>query len=73
METRNAEYGFSDGVATVARLQRFPNLQVPHPVSTPITVVARSEASTAFVRSNTGIMGSNPTRGMDDCVRLFYV
>jgi hypothetical protein len=31
----------------------------------PITVAARSQALTAFVRSNTGIMGSNPTQGMD--------
>jgi hypothetical protein len=25
---------------------------------------------TVFARSNTGIVGSNPTRGMDVCVRL---
>jgi hypothetical protein len=35
-------------------------------VSLPITVAARA-------LSNTGIAGSNPTRGMDVCVRLFYV
>jgi hypothetical protein len=28
---------------------------------------------TVFYRSNTGIVGSNPTRGMDVCVRLFLV
>jgi hypothetical protein len=37
---------------------------------------ARPKAWTVFARSNTGIVGSNPTRGMDNtdvCVRLFYV
>jgi hypothetical protein len=38
-----------------------------------ITVAARSKAWTVFARSNTGVMGSNPTRNMDVCVRLFYV
>jgi hypothetical protein len=41
--------------------------------SRPITVAARSKAWTVFVRSNTGVIGSNPTRGMHVCVRLFYV
>jgi hypothetical protein len=39
----------------------------------PITVVAGSKALTVFARSNTGIVVSNPTRGMDVCVRLVYV
>jgi hypothetical protein len=39
----------------------------------PITVAARSKAWTVFACSNTGIVGSNPTRGMDVCVRLFCV
>jgi hypothetical protein len=39
----------------------------------PITVVGRSKAWTVFARSNTGILGSNPTRGMGVCVRLFCV
>jgi hypothetical protein len=39
----------------------------------PITVAARSEVWTVFVCSNTGVLGSNPTRGMDACVRLFCV
>jgi hypothetical protein len=30
----------------------------------------RSKASTDFGRSNIGIAGSNPTRGMDVCLRL---
>jgi hypothetical protein len=39
----------------------------------PITAAARSEAWTVFARSDAGIVGSNPTRGMDVCVRLFCV
>jgi hypothetical protein len=41
--------------------------------NTPITVAAPSTAWIVFARSNTGIAGSNPTRGMDICVRLFCV
>jgi hypothetical protein len=33
----------------------------------PITVAARSKAWTVFARSNTGIVGSNPTQDMDVC------
>jgi hypothetical protein len=40
---------------------------------TPITVAARSKAGTLFSRSNAGIVGSNVTKGMDACVRLFCV
>jgi hypothetical protein len=39
----------------------------------PITVAARSKAWTVFVRSNTGIVGSNPTRGIDVCVYSVFV
>jgi hypothetical protein len=39
----------------------------------PITVAARSKPWTAFGHSNAGIVCSNPTRGMDVCVRLFCV
>jgi hypothetical protein len=39
----------------------------------PITVAAQSKVWTVFTRSNTGIVGSNPTRGMNVCVRLFCV
>jgi hypothetical protein len=39
----------------------------------PITVVARSEAWTVFARSNTEIVDSNLTLGMDVCERLFSV
>jgi hypothetical protein len=36
----------------------------------PVTVAAQSKACTVFACSNAGIAGSNPTRGMDVCVRL---
>jgi hypothetical protein len=39
----------------------------------PIAVAARSKAGTVFARSNTEIVGSNTTEGMDVCVRLFCV
>jgi hypothetical protein len=35
--------------------------------------VARSKAWTVFARLNTGIVGSNPTRDMNVCVRLLCV
>jgi hypothetical protein len=36
-------------------------------------VAARSKAGTVFVSSGTGILGSNPTQGMDVCLRSFCV
>jgi hypothetical protein len=36
-----------------------------------IAVAARAEARNDFARSTTGIVGSNPTQGMDVCLRLF--
>jgi hypothetical protein len=36
-------------------------------ISAPVTEAARSKAQNVFVRSNTGIVGSNPTQGMDVC------
>jgi hypothetical protein len=39
----------------------------------PIAVAARSKARTVFVRSNTEIVFSNPTGGMDVCVRSVCV
>jgi hypothetical protein len=39
----------------------------------PVTVSARSGAWTVFAFSNVGVVGSNPTWGMDVCVRLFCV
>jgi hypothetical protein len=37
----------------------------------PVTAAARSKACNVFARLNTGIVGSNPARGMDVCLRLF--
>jgi hypothetical protein len=42
-------------------------------IAWPTTVAAPSKARTVFARSNDGIVGSNPTRGRDICVRLFRV
>jgi hypothetical protein len=39
----------------------------------PVTVAARCKAWTVFALSNAGIVVSNPTQGMDVCVRLFCV
>jgi hypothetical protein len=38
-----------------------------------MTVAAPSKAWTVFAHSNAGIMGPNPTQGMDICVHLFSV
>jgi hypothetical protein len=38
-----------------------------------VTVAARSKAWNVFARSNAGIVGSNPTQGMDICLCLFCV
>jgi hypothetical protein len=38
-----------------------------------ITAAERSDARTDFARSNTGVVESNPSRGMDACVCLFCV
>jgi hypothetical protein len=40
----------------------------------PVTVAERSEARTVFARSEAGIVGSNPARGMDVwCVYVFIL
>jgi hypothetical protein len=39
----------------------------------PITVATRSKTRTVFAHSDTGIMGSNPTRGMDVCIYSVFV
>jgi hypothetical protein len=36
-------------------------------------MAAQSKAWTVFARSNTGVVGSNTTWGMDICVHSFYV
>jgi hypothetical protein len=42
-------------------------------VEEPITVAATSKAWIVFARSNTGIVHSNPTRGVDVCVCVYSV
>jgi hypothetical protein len=43
-------------------------------VTLPITVAARSKAWTVFARSDAGMVGSNPTQGMDVwCVYVFIL
>jgi hypothetical protein len=42
-------------------------------VKEPITVAALSKAWNVFVRFKAGVVGSNPTQGMDVCVHLLYV
>jgi hypothetical protein len=39
----------------------------------PVKMAARSKVWTVFAHSNTGIVGSTPTWGLDVCVRLFCV
>jgi hypothetical protein len=39
----------------------------------PITVAAQSKAWTVFACSNAGIVGLNPTRGMNVCVYSVFV
>jgi hypothetical protein len=38
-----------------------------------ITMAAWSEVRTVFARSTAGIVGSNPTKRMDVCVRVYSV
>jgi hypothetical protein len=55
------------------RGHEYVNLYIHLATFMPITVAARSKARNVFARSNAGIVGANPTRGMDVCVRLFSV
>jgi hypothetical protein len=38
-----------------------------------IAVAARSKAWTIFAHSNTGVLDSTPTQGMDVCVHIYSV
>jgi hypothetical protein len=49
-------------------LERVPTNFIQINISVPITVATPS----VLGRSNAGIVGSNPTRGMDDCIVCFY-
>jgi hypothetical protein len=46
---------------------------LPRMVVVPATVAERSDSWTVFTRSNTGVVGSNPTWGMDVCVWVYSV
>jgi hypothetical protein len=52
-------------------------VSLPHPVFSSLVqnlwAAARSEAWNAFAYSNAGVVDSNPIRGMDVCVCLFYL
>jgi hypothetical protein len=51
----------------------FWNYVIIHRCEANLSVAARSEVWTVFASSNTGIVGSNHTQGMDVCMRLFCV
>jgi hypothetical protein len=51
----------------IAEPKRLPFFE-PYVLCAPITVAGRSKALTVFARSNTGIVGSNPTQDMNVCV-----
>jgi hypothetical protein len=71
IELRNQNYWVQfSGVESLAVIWRF---YVCYSTETTITGAARSKAWTVFARSNTGLVGSNPTEGMYVCVRLFCV
>jgi hypothetical protein len=53
--------------------RRIPETHTPVYRRMPATVAAPCEAWTVFSHSNTGDVGSNLTRGMDVCLRLFCV
>jgi hypothetical protein len=55
------------------QIKRPGDIVVKYQLSLPIIVVARPKAWTAFARLNAGIVGSNPTQGMNVCVCLFSV
>jgi hypothetical protein len=42
-------------------------------VQMPVTVTKLSKTCTAFARSDAGIMGSNPTQGMDVCCVYVFI
>jgi hypothetical protein len=45
----------------------------PRILNVSVTVAERSEACTVFARSKAGIVGSNPTQGMDIWYVLFIL
>jgi hypothetical protein len=51
----------------------FVSVYLVQPHCMPIIEAARSKESTVFARSNTGIVNSNSTQGMDVCYSLFLL
>jgi hypothetical protein len=73
----NTSRNFVQAVRLLTCIQEIPGSNLGwttyHLVFFPITVAARSKAWTVFARSNAGIVGSNPTSGMDICLGLFCI
>jgi hypothetical protein len=61
---------FDDGASNSDRVA--PNYWMAVSIE-PITSGPRSKARNVFTHSNTGVLDSNPIRGMDVSVRLFCV
>jgi hypothetical protein len=75
---RRFPYSVRANAGMVPRLVHDPSIQIHSSLSfinhpTPITVAARPKARTVFARSNAGIVGSNPTQGMDVCMCVYSV
>jgi hypothetical protein len=72
--TSNFQQNFNEGVRYIFLWVMTPSIFRLYGVELlPITVAARSKAWTVFARSNSGIVGSNLTRGMDVSLLLFCV
>jgi hypothetical protein len=70
IKKKNAKHGESNTIITIA--SRIVDLLVKL-YSKPIAVAVRSEAENVFASSNTGIVGSNPTRDMDAYLHFYCV
>jgi hypothetical protein len=58
-------------VETRTCMQQMVEYKLGHGRQQPTTMAARSKPWTVFAHSNTGVVGSSPTRGMGVCVCLF--
>jgi hypothetical protein len=70
-ETLTLRFG---SIAKLAHLLRKPKRVTSERLvttSVPVTVAEQSNTRIVFARSNTGIVGSSVTRGMDVCVRVY--
>jgi hypothetical protein len=73
--TWTQKYGKFNGISSADENKRITIEPVfkNYKKTMPITLVVLSKAWTVFARSDAGIVGSNPTQGMDICVHLFCV